>query len=436
MTRGALPRRPRRDARAPAVARIAAGLAAVLSITGSAALAPGPEAAQAKAPPPAAAADTTAPAHRPSSGADVEIDAQRRELESLKKELEQRRHRSRELRGKEKDVRSQLKDLNAQLALTEKYLKALERRRRTVSSSLGDATSELSRTSTQLAAEQRRLAWRLREIYKRGRSRDLEYILSARSFADLVSRTYYLARIAQQDRNDMLLTRAHQTQVRDTKARLEDRKRELDRLKAETNRQRRSQRRLTARRRKLLRSIQGERKSNEKAAAELERASKRIQSLIEELEKKRLAAQRGAPGEVPLLYGDFAKNKGRLPWPVAGKVVSSFGRQQNPRFNTATYNSGIDIAAPVGTPFRAVSRGRVDFVSVLEGYGRCAILNHGGGFYTLYAHASEILVSVGKEVAAGEIIGRVGDTGSTIGSALHFEIRHGKTAVNPLDWFR
>ena len=117
-------------------------------------------------------------------------------------------------------------------------------------------------------------------------------------------------------------------------------------------------------------------------------------------------------------------------------MIGSFGRQQNPRFNTATFNSGIDIAAPQGTPFRAVSRGRVDYVSVLEGYGRCAILSHGGGFYTLYAHASEILVSVGKEVAAGEIIGRVGDTGSTIGSALHFEIRQGKTAVNPLDWFR
>lgn len=427
--------RPRAAARrAAAAARtVSAGLAAAIVLAGARDVDPPRAAAQ--GPPPATVADTSAAAPH-SSETDLEIDAQKRELESLRKELDERKRRSTELRGKEKDVRSEIKDLNVQLALTEKYLKALERRRRTVSSNLGNATSELSRTSTQLLTEQRRLAWRLREIYKRGRSRDLEYILSAHSFADLVSRTYYLARIAREDRSNMQLTRAHQVEVRDTKARLEERKRELDRLKAETNRQRRSQRRLTDRRRKLLRGIQGERKSNEQAAAELERASKRIQALIEELEKKRLAAQRGAPGEVPLLFGDFAKNRGILPWPVAGKVVGSFGRQQNPRFNTTTYNSGIDIAAPEGTPFRAVSRGRVDFVSVLEGYGRCAILNHGGGFYTLYAHASEILVSVGREVAAGDIIGRVGDTGSTIGSALHFEIRQGKTAVNPLQWFR
>jgi septal ring factor EnvC (AmiA/AmiB activator) len=416
-----------------AAGHAAAGLAAALALALAAGSAFRAEPAMAQAPPPATPADTSG---APPNEADVEIDAQKRELESLRKELDDRRQRSQQLRGKEKDVQSQLRDLNVRLALTEKYLTALERRRRTVSSDLGDATSELARTSTQLQTEQRRLAWRLREIYKRGRSRDLEYLLSARSFADLVSRTYYLARIAREDRGNMLLTRAHQMEVRDTKSRLEERKRELDRLKAETDRQRRSQTQLTEERRKLLRSIQGERKSNEQAAAELERASKRVQALIEQLEKRRLAAQRGGPGEVPLLFGDFGKNKGMLPWPVAGKVIGSFGRQQNPRFNTATFNSGIDIAAASGTPFRAVSRGRVDFVSVLEGYGRCAILSHGGGFYTLYAHASEILVSVGKEVAAGEIIGRVGETGSTIGPALHFEIRQGKTAVNPLDWFR
>ena len=414
---------------APAAALFAAAL-----------LAAGPPAAspaRAQAPGPAAVADTArAAAPVKPSETELEIDSQKRELEQMRHELDERRERSKELRGREKDLQSQLRELNARLSLTEKYLAALERRRRSVSENLGDATSELARTSSQLQTEQRRLAWRLREIYKRGRSRDLEYLLSSRSFADLVSRTYYLARIAREDRGRMFLTRAHQVEVQDTKARLEERKRELDRLKIETDRQRRSQKQLTKERQALLKRAQSDRKTNEQAAAELERASRRIQALIEQLEKKRLAAARGAPGEAPVLFGDFARNRGMLPWPLTGKVVRGFGRQQNPRFNTATFNSGIDIGAARGTPFKAVSRGRVDFVSVLEGYGRCAILSHGGGFYTLYAHASEILVSVGKEVAAGEIIGRVGDTGSAIGSALHFEIRQGKTAVDPLEWFR
>ncbi len=366
----------------------------------------------------------------------AEIESQKRELESLGRELQERRTKSRQLRGRERNLLGELKEKEVQLSLTVRYLGALERRRALVGQDLGSATSELARTAVQLEGDRRRLAWRLREIYKRGRSRDIEYLLSARSFADLVNRTYFLAKIAREDKNQMMLTQAHRVEVQDTKSRLEERKRELDRLRLETERQRRSQKQLAEERRQLLGQIRSERKSNEQAATELERASRRIQALIGELEKRRLAAERGGPRGEVTLFGDFSRNRGRLPWPVMGKVVGAFGYRKNPRFGTATYNSGIDIAAAFGTPIAAVSKGRVDYVSWLDGYGKCAILNHGGGFYTLYAHASEILVGVGKEVAAGEVVGRVGDTGSTIGTALHFEIRQGKTALNPLDWFR
>ena len=381
-------------------------------------------------PAPAARADSTRPAPDETQ---TEIENQKKELEALGKELADRRAKSQLLRGRERNVLSELKEKEVQLSLTIRYLAALERRRRIVSSDLGSATTELAKTSVQLDTDRKRLSWRLREIYKRGRSRDIEYVLSARTFPDLVNRTYFLAKIAKEDKNQMLLTRAHQEEVQDTKTRLEMRQRELDRLKVETERQRKAQKQLTLERRQLLAQVRSDRKSNEQAAAELERASKRIQALIGELEKKRLAG--GGGGPLPL-FGDFAKNKGRLPWPVTGRIVGAFGYQKNPRFGTATYNSGIDIAAAFGTPIAAVSKARVDYVSWLDGYGKCAILNHGGGYYTLYAHASEIIVAVGKQVEAGEVIGRVGDTGSTIGTALHFEIRSGKTALNPLDWFR
>ena len=424
-----------------ASARLGLALAclALLGSPGSRAGAQGAIPPAAAEPPPAAPAPSVAApdtTRRVVDETQAEIENQKKELESLGRELEERRAKSQQLRGRERNLLGELKEKEVQLSLTIRYLAALERRRKIVSSDLGDATTELARTAVELEGDRRRLSWRLREIYKRGRSRDIEYLLSARTFPDLVNRTYFLAKVAREDKNQMQLTQAHRTEVQDTKIRLEERQRELDRLKRETERQRKAQKQLASDRRDLLSQIRGERKSNEQAAAELERASKRIQALIGELEKRRLAAERGAPGGVIPLFGDFAKNKGRLPWPVTGKVVGAFGYRKNPRFNTATYNSGIDIAASFGTPIAAVSKARVDYVSWLDGYGKCAILNHGGGFYTLYAHASEILVTVGKEVAAGEIIARVGDTGSTIGTALHFEIRQGKIALNPLDWFR
>ncbi len=431
-----------RAARARAL-RVLASLAVLLSPLHAARAQSGAPSTAAVKPPAAEPAPAT-PA--PSAARDTaksvvdetqsEIESQKKELESLGRELQERHTKSQQLRGRERNLLGELKEKEVQLSLTIRYLAALERRRKIVSSDLGDATSELARTAVQLDGDRRRLSWRLREIYKRGRSRDIEYLLSARTFPDLVNRTYFLAKVAREDKDQMLLTQAHRTEVQDTKARLEERQRELDRLKRETERQRKAQKQLAVERRQLLSQIRSERKSNEQAAAELERASKRIQALIGELEKRRLAGERGGPGGVMPLFGDFSKNKGRLPWPVTGKVVGAFGYQKNPRFGTSTYSSGIDIVVAFGTPIAAVSKARVDYVSWLDGYGKCAILNHGGGFYTLYAHASEILVAVGKEVVAGEIIGRVGDTGSTIGTALHFEIRQGKTALNPLDWFR
>ena len=407
-----------------------AALALVLALLAFAPSAYAQESAIAQVAPPPAAPDSTAPDNSAS-----EIESQRRELESLRQELEKRRQLSRTLKGRERNILGELRDTERNLQLTMRYLRALERRRRNVSSDLGETTSELGRTAVQLEADRRRLSWRLREIYKRGRSRDIEYILSARSFGDLVTRTYYLARVAREDHQQMQLTQARRVAVQDTKTRLESRKRELDRLAAETQRERQALAQLTAQRRNLLRQVRSDAKSNERAQTEIQRASKRIQGLIEQLERQRLARERGAPGEMPL-FPDFGKNRGRLPWPVNGRVATGFGNVKNPRFGTTTFNSGIDIAAPFGTAISAVAAGRVEFVNWLEGFGKCAILTHGGGFYTLYAHASEISVTVGKDVTAGQAIGRVGDTGSTIGTALHFEIRRGKQALNPIEWLR
>jgi septal ring factor EnvC (AmiA/AmiB activator) len=77
----------------------------------------------------------------------------------------------------------------------------------------------------------------------------------------------------------------------------------------------------------------------------------------------------------------------------------------------------------------------VEFVDWIDGYGRCIILNHGGGYYTLYAHVSSAFVAQGQTVEGGEVIAEVGDTGSLQGYQCHFEIRKSKQALNPMDWF-
>lgn len=121
---------------------------------------------------------------------------------------------------------------------------------------------------------------------------------------------------------------------------------------------------------------------------------------------------------------------GGLAWPSRGNLTSRFGRRYR------SHHDGIDLAAPRGTPFYAAADGVVEFAGWEGGYGRVIYINHGGGVVTLYGHASKILVEPGQRVIKGQLIGRVGCTGSCTGSHLHFEVRIDGRAVDPLKYLR
>jgi lipoprotein NlpD len=119
--------------------------------------------------------------------------------------------------------------------------------------------------------------------------------------------------------------------------------------------------------------------------------------------------------------------KGRLLWPVKGKVTSPFGRRGS------RMHDGIDIPAKEGTPIHAAAAGTVVYADHrLSGYGKLVIIRHSRNLFTAYAHNQRNLVQKGARVRRGEVIARVGHTGRTSGAHLHFEVRHGSTAVDPL----
>jgi murein DD-endopeptidase MepM/ murein hydrolase activator NlpD len=99
-------------------------------------------------------------------------------------------------------------------------------------------------------------------------------------------------------------------------------------------------------------------------------------------------------------------------------------------------NPGIDIKASYGTRVKAAAVGKVIYVSWLRGYGQFIIIDHGKSFYTLYANLSSASVEVDDNVTAGQAIAEVGDSGTLEGPRLHFELRHKKESLNPLDWLR
>ena len=120
--------------------------------------------------------------------------------------------------------------------------------------------------------------------------------------------------------------------------------------------------------------------------------------------------------------------------PAPGPIVSGFGSRENPIGGGTGVHTGVDIAAPMGTPIRACKAGRVVIAGWQGGYGNAVVLDHGGGMGTLYGHQSSMAVSVGQTVASGQVIGYVGSTGNSTGPHLHFEVRIGGTPVNPIPY--
>ncbi|MFM7363212.1 MAG: M23 family metallopeptidase [Cuspidothrix sp.] len=140
------------------------------------------------------------------------------------------------------------------------------------------------------------------------------------------------------------------------------------------------------------------------------------------------------PGSNTLAYGGGGSGV-VFPLSVAAPITSLFGWRIHPITGDRRFHAGTDIGAPTGTPILAAARGQVETASWIGGYGLAVIINHSSAQQTLYGHMSEILVQPGQVVEAGTVIGRVGSTGNSTGSHLHFEIRHltpnGWVAVDP-----
>gem|GEM_PF-4525732 len=121
--------------------------------------------------------------------------------------------------------------------------------------------------------------------------------------------------------------------------------------------------------------------------------------------------------------------------PAGGVITSEFGYRQDPFSKTQKFHSGLDIAAPTGTPIYSPEAGNVEFSGVYGGYGNMVLIRHNRpGLYTIYAHCQKSLVTEGQTVKAGEPIGLIGTSGRSTGPHLHFEVHYNNKYMNPVDY--
>jgi septal ring factor EnvC (AmiA/AmiB activator) len=366
---------------------------------------------------------------------DARIRAQREELDRIRRERTELEHRMATLQGDVHDLREEVANLDRQREATERVLVTLDRQIASISTVVEETTERMTSAESELNVRRATLQHRLVDIYKRGPLYPVEALLTARSFGELVARYKYLHEIAAHDR---ALVRRVET-LHDDIARQRG---ELVKLRDAVEESRVDKRKEEER----LASLRGARSTNLQRAqrtsqqiqarlAQIRASEARLGNVIATIEanaRRAAAARPNAPRPASTLKSADA---GRLDWPVDGGLLYRFGRVVNAN-NTTTRWNGMGIAAPVGTPVKAVAPGTVVSVGQLGTYGLTVILQHGGGDYSVYASLNSAAVRAGGTVKKGDVIGGVGVSDPDLKPHLHFEMRPQGRAVDPETWLR
>jgi septal ring factor EnvC (AmiA/AmiB activator) len=310
-------------------------------------------------------------------------------------------------------ARRTLDDIRAQRLATEARLRELEQ--------------EESRLEAELAAERGALAGELRAAYVNGREEELKLLLNQEdpaTFGRMLKYYGYFGRARAERIAGIRDKLEHLALVREKIAGERER---LAALEADQQRQVGALRSAQQSRTRAVAAIEGEIKSQRGALQRLQSQAQALEKLIADLQK--------AMQDVPVAkQAPFEPLRGKLPWPVQhGRVLARFGQS---RAGGSMRWQGMLIGTDRGARVRAPFAGRVVYADWLPGMGLMVVLDHGGGYLSLYGHNEEIFRKVGDAVPAGEVIGAVGDTGGHNEPALYFEVRRGRQPVDPENWLQ
>ncbi len=295
---------------------------------------------------------------------------------------------------------------------------------------------EMKNNQIELGESRQLLKQRLRALYRMSFRRPfLGGLLDSESFGDFARKLKFEMTLAQSNEKLLSQTLFNQQKLEQDSSLWNSEERRKQRILGVLGRQETNYSRERKNRTIFLASIQRQKESREKMIEELNQAAQDLQEQVSRLLQQASEAKSKQKAWVSTGTGLTVK-RGKIPWPVSGEIISFFGKQKDKTFNEVVDNSGIQIKAPTGTPIHAVGEGLVRYADWFKGYGKLVILDHAQGYYSLYAQASELNVSEGQTVAAGQVIGAVGDTGSLLGSSLYFEIRKNGVPQDPLRWLQ
>ncbi|CAN5750136.1 peptidoglycan DD-metalloendopeptidase family protein [soil metagenome] len=362
----------------------------------------------------------------------------RAKLDSIQAERTRLQREMDQLRTQVRDASRELVNIERQREMSRSAALELDFQTELLNENVEEATRmhEAARQSLQQRTVDLNL--RLRSIYKRGRMHTAQVLLTSHTFSDLLNRYKYLHMMAMYDRMVVQDVSRLEREMATHEQELRESLRRLEALRDEKSGEAAQLERVEQQRQSTLRQYRQQESRTAGRITELEREQRQLTSAIEDLERRRREEE--ARSAAPSRPGSITtRDLGSLPWPVEGAVVYRFGPDRKPN-GIVLKNQGIGIAAPVGTPVKAVESGVVEYASAFPGYGPTVIVSHGGGYRTLYLYLRNVSVQVGQQVGAGHVVGTVGGDQTADGPHIEFQVRvpvgGASEPVDPLSWLR
>lgn len=369
---------------------------------------------------------------------------------ATKQDVEDAKKKASSLEEEKKKVEATLKNLDGLKSDAAAYVKKLDgsmeelnQELDQLSGQISDKEGEIDQTQQELEVAKQTekdqyaaMKLRIKYMYERGNTSMLDLLLQSEDLMQLMNRAEYIRKISEYDKKKMDEYIATKDSIAEHETVLNGEREQLLGLQEKTEAKQQSVKTLLSQKNQELKNFEGQINAAEGQISEYEKDIKAqentIQSLEAEIKRKEEAARKAAE-EAGKKYNTVSLGNISFIWPcpASGRITSGFGGRSSPTEGASSNHQGIDIGASSGSSILAAASGTVVISTYSYSAGNYIMLSHGGGVYTVYMHCSQLLVSEGQSVSQGQTIGKVGSTGYSTGSHLHFGIRAGGSYINP-----
>lgn len=354
------------------------------------------------------------------------IQDEKSELENLKRKIKKQSKDISSMGKKESKVLKTLETLDNKKKIRERELEIYRWNIKINKKQLDKLSQKIKITERQLARQKSMLGKRLRALHKEGKMFPIKVLFSADDYNDLMQKMKYMELLMSHDSRIFESYQRRWKQFKEEERKLSEAKGQMTQFESAALQKKDQIEKEKSNKSKFLRTIKNKKVYFIQARKELLKASENLNSLIAKLEQKKISG-------VGL---SFVDKKGRLFFPVNGKIISRFGRVRDKRFQSYIINNGLNLKVKKGTEVHPIFQGSVLFAGPLEGYGNLIILGHGDKYHSLYGHLEKILVQTGDYVYEDRAIGLSGDSGSLVGETLYLELRHKGKPIDPAPWLQ